>query len=166
MKKAAYLSFILFFSSCATLYQPKGFGGGYTQTQLNDNKYQVRFGCNGYSSKSFCNDMALLRSAELAVDNNYNYFLIIDNDNSVSNSSFTTPQQSVTTVYGAGNTAIANTSYYGGQTINISKPSTTNTIILVNENSDAAYNAKLIIKNMCGKYYKSISTKRTCLKSE
>ena len=145
------------------MYQPTAYTGGYSSTQLDVDKFKVRFGCNGFTGASFCQNMALLRSAEVTIDNGFNHFIILNEDNSVSNSTYKSPEQSYTTVYGSGNYAYANTTTYGGHSYNISKPSTTNTILLIKERTNNSYNAQIILNDMCGRYGKSIKTS-VCLK--
>ncbi|MFL2628393.1 MAG: CC0125/CC1285 family lipoprotein [Candidatus Marisimplicoccus sp.] len=156
MKRCLLL--VILISGCSTMYQPTAYTGGYSNSQLDVDKFRVRFGCNGFVSSSYCQDMALLRSAEISIDNGYNYFIILNEDNSASNSSYTTPQQSYTTFYGSGNYVYANTNTYGGQTYNISKPSTTNTILLIRTRTNNSFNAQYILRDMCGRYGRYIKT--------
>ena len=112
---------------CATGYQKNGMSGGYTETRLGENIFMVTFRGNGFTSSEKASDFALLRSAELALENGYSYFEIVDANSHISTSSYTTPTTSTTTAnaYGYGNYAYgtARTTTYGGQTYNISKPS-------------------------------------------
>ena len=74
MKKILLL--IILISGCSTMYQPTAYTGGYSSTQLDVDKFKVRFGCNGFTGASFCQNMALLRSAEVTIDNGFNHFLL------------------------------------------------------------------------------------------
>ena len=71
-------------------------------------------------------DLALLRSAELTLKNGFTHFVIIDSQSREKHDTYTTPTQSYTTANATayGNTAsgTAQTTSYGGQTFNISKP--------------------------------------------
>ena len=157
-----YLSIIIlmvaFLQGCATAYQSKGFSGGYSETQLDANVFKVSFRGNGYTSRERASDFTLLRSAELAIQNGYKYFIVIDANSYTSNSTYTTPTRSYTTanVYGSGNYAYGNatTTTYGGQTYNVSKPSASNIIVCFEEKPEAgfSYNAELIYKNITEKY--------------
>ncbi|MCP5015892.1 MAG: hypothetical protein GY938_11585 [Ketobacter sp.] len=143
---------------CATSYQSDGFSGGHSETQLDEQVFKVTFRGNGYTRRERAADLSLLRCAELALQNGYNYFVIIDADSYVSNSTYTTPTTTNTTAsaYGTGNYAYgtAQSTTYGGQTYNISKPSSTNVIYLLKENpTDVfAYSAKFVYKSISEKY--------------
>ena len=156
------LTIILFLialsQGCATTYQSSGFTGGYSQTQLDENVFRVVFKGNGYTGRERVADFTLLRSAELALENGYKYFVIIDSNSHTRNSTYTTPIRSYTTVsaYGSGNSVYGNasTTTYGGQTYNISKPSSSNTIVCFKEKPSEvfSYNAEFIHKNISDKY--------------
>lgn len=103
-------------------------------------------------------DFTLLRSAELTIENGFQYFAVIDANSYTSNSTYTTPTTSYTTgsAYGTGNYAYgsATTRTTGGQTYNISKPSSSNTIVCFKEKPKSVftYNANFIYKNIRQKY--------------
>lgn len=152
------IAVVLFLAACATPYQNSGFSGGYSETQFDDNVFKVSFRGNGYTSMERASDFTLLRSAELTLQHGYNYFVIVEEQNHTRNSTYTTPTTSNTTanVYGSGNYAYgtATTTTYGGQTYNISKPSTSNTIILFKEKPEDgfSFNAEFIYKELREKY--------------
>jgi uncharacterized protein (UPF0333 family) len=143
---------------CSTSYQNNGFSGGYSETQLDENVFKVSFRGNGYTGKERVADFTLLRSAELTMQSGYKYFVIVDSNSSTKNSTYTTPTTSHTTanVYGSGNYAYGNatTTTSGGQTYNISKPSSSNTIVCFKEKpkNGFSYNAEFIFKNITKKY--------------
>ena len=124
-------------SACATTYKPDGFSGGFSETQLNENVWRVTFTGNGYTRKLHAEDFALLRSAELALEKGYNFFTLNDSNSSIETSSFTTPSTSHTTgnAYRSGNYIYgsARTQTYGGQNIVVSRPSTTNLVVMFME---------------------------------
>lgn len=147
------LSIAVILSACATAYQKAGATGGYTETQLDTNVFQVSFRGNGYTARQRASDFTLLRSAELTIENGFNYFVVIDASQYTKNSSFTTP----TTTYGSatayGNTAYGSATTYGGQTFHVTKPRATNTIVCFKEKPDGfSYNAKFIEKSLKEKY--------------
>jgi hypothetical protein len=157
-----YLSIIILLSillsGCATSYQSSGSTGGYSETQLDENVFKISFRGNGFTGRERVADFALLRSAELSLQNGYKYFVVIDENSYTSNSTYTTPTTSNTTanVYGSGNYAYANatTTTYGGQTYNVSKPSSSSTIVCFKEKPENtfSYNASFIYKNITKKY--------------
>ncbi len=68
------------FLGCSTSYQSKGFSGGYSESQLGPNIYKIYFKGNGYTSKEKAEDFAMLRAAELTLQNHYRYFEVIDSN--------------------------------------------------------------------------------------
>ncbi len=138
MKRITGVLLLLFLvSGCATAYKAKGYSGGYSSTQLGENIFQVTFVGNGKTSRERANDFALLRSAEIALANNFEYFVIEDTQQYSKHSTYTTPR----------------TAYGGGQTFNISKPRVSNTIALFKDKPEGfAYRASFVIKSMEDKY--------------
>ncbi|PCJ95128.1 MAG: hypothetical protein COA45_12430 [Zetaproteobacteria bacterium] len=144
--KYFYLLPLIFLSACATPYQQQSFSGGFSETQLSENVFQVSFEGNGYTNKQRASDFALLRSAELALENGYDYFAITGSENSVDVSSYTTPLTAHTTghsnTYGTLNTygnygtysgstyGSSSTYFTGGDTTIINKPNSNITVVM------------------------------------
>jgi len=76
------ISSLFLLSGCKTPYQRLNVEGGYTDTQLQDNLFRVRFSGNEFTSPEEVSDLALLRCAELAIENGYTYFSIMDDPSS------------------------------------------------------------------------------------
>lgn len=163
------LAIILSLVGCTTAYQSQGMTGGFSSTQLDTNVFTVTFKGNGYTGRDKANDFALLRSAEIALEHGYKYFAIVDTQQYTKNSTYTTPTRATTNVnantYGSvnsyGNTATysantygtATTTISGGQTYNISKPRTSNTIVCFIEKPQGfSYNAEFIAKSIKTKH--------------
>ena len=144
---------------CATTYQPNSFTGGYSETQLGENIFQVSFRGNGYTSRERASDFSLLRSAEVALENGFRYFVIVESEKGSKVGAYTTPTTSYTTgsAYGSGNYAYgsATTTTYGGQTYFISKPRATNTILCFKEKPEInglVFDAEFVAKSIRQKY--------------
>jgi uncharacterized protein YceK len=89
MKNIILIVFVsIFIQGCATTYQKSGFSGGYSETQLDTNIFKVSFRRNSYTGGERVADFTLLRSAELALKNGYQYFAIIDSNSYTSRSSY------------------------------------------------------------------------------
>ncbi|PKI17104.1 CC0125/CC1285 family lipoprotein [Colwellia sp. 12G3] len=141
-------------SGCSTSYQSNGFTGGYSSSQLDENVFTVSFKGNGYTSKEKVKDFVLLRSAELALENGYPYFVIIDKSAYSEESSYTTASNSTTTGQ-VSNTGYmkAHTTNTGGQTYNYSKPTNSNTIVGFKVKPESfSYSAKYLVKSLKTKY--------------
>jgi hypothetical protein len=155
---------ILLLTGCATPYQKSGRTGGYSETQLNENTFRVYFRGNAKTTPERAEDFALLRSAELSEEHGFPYFIIVDSKEDVDNSTYTAPVTTQTTgnAYVSGNTVYGNatTNRYGGQTYNIRKPSSKNTIVCFKEkpsNQTVVYEAKFIIESLHQKYAKDLN---------
>ena len=159
----ALLILIFLTYSCATDYQPKSFTGGYSSTKLGESIFKIHFNGNGYSNSERIEDFALLRSAEIALENDFKYFIIIDKNNSNSYSTYTTPKTNITTGnissynygYGGNYNFTANSYSVGGDTYLISKPSSTNIIACFKKkpkNQTFIYDAEFISNSIRNKY--------------
>ena len=124
---------VLVLQGCATPYQKDGFKGGFSETQLDENVFNVSFKGNGNTGRERVSDFTLLRSAELATQSGYNYFVVIASENYRSYSMSTASD---------------------GQTYNISKPNSSNTIVCFKDKPENgfSYNAEFISASIKEKY--------------
>jgi hypothetical protein len=65
-------------TACATPYQNNGLRGGYTERKIKEHVFEISFGGNGMTTRQRATDFALLRSAELTLEQGGHYFVIID----------------------------------------------------------------------------------------
>ena len=73
--------FILKIITKTTSYGPLGTFGGYSETQLGPDMYEVKFQGNGNVSVDRSIDLCMLRSGELTLKNGYKYFFILEKRN-------------------------------------------------------------------------------------
>jgi len=139
---------------CATAYQSEGFTGGFSETQLAPDVFRVTFKGNAFTDQEKATDFVLLRTAEIALENGFQYFVIIDASQFAVQGSYTTPPTATTNVnldtngYGT-----ATTTMYGGQTYNYSKPRSSNTIVYyVEKPQGLPYSADFIVGSIKEKY--------------
>src|ERR1041385_738680 len=90
------LSIVLAATGCATSYQANGFSSGYSETRFAPDIFRVVFKGNGYTSAERAQDFALLRASELALQGGFTCFAIIDERNSSTTSTITTPGHATT----------------------------------------------------------------------
>lgn len=159
MRIITSLCIVATLSACATAYQRDGFTGGFSETQLDENVWRVTFEGNGYTREQRAEDFALLRSAELTLEKGFTHFGFAGSRSSTETGAFTTPTTSYTTgsAYGSGNYSYGNatTRTTGGQTFFISKPSTTNTVVMFKGKPDIqgmVYDAKFVCQSLGQKY--------------
>ncbi len=136
--KILLIFFIL--TGCATPYQKVGLSGGYSDTRLQNNVFTVNFRGNGHTSKERSSDFALLRCAELAIENGFKFFAIGDSSQDEKTMFYKTGSTSST--YGTtniyGNTAYSNFNTYrsGSMIFPIRKPRASYTIFCFVEKPD------------------------------
>ena len=156
--KLSSLFLLIILTGCATGYQSTGLTGGYSSTQLDENVFRVFFRGNGATDMERATDFTLLRSAELAIENGFKYFIIIDEHQDEKISTITTPTTVNTNSYANttgvissyGNRATYNGTTSGnvytkiseGQSYTIAKPRVSNTIVCFKEKPEGkSYNA-------------------------
>jgi hypothetical protein len=144
------LASTLVMASCATTYQPKGLTGGFSETQLDEDLFTVRFSGNGYTSSERASDFALLRCADLAIQNNFEYFKIVDSQSNMKTSYIVTTDRDF-------NASTYGNSLYGSsnQTTNvkaIERPRINLTVRLLKDKADGSYNATFIRNSIRSKY--------------
>ena len=59
----AAIATVMYLTGCATPYQPMSFGGGFAETQLDENVFRVEVRGNGFTGRERVQDFALLRGA-------------------------------------------------------------------------------------------------------
>lgn len=62
--------------SKSTSYGPKGFMGGYSETQMGNDMYAVKFQGNGNTRPDKSVDFCMLRSADLTLEKGYKFSLL------------------------------------------------------------------------------------------
>jgi uncharacterized protein YceK len=97
MMKLLWAVVLLALAGCATVYQPAGATGGFSETQRGDNIYLVRFEGNGYTKAAQVEDMVLLRAAELTIAKGFTFFAILHEDASSRPITITMPGSTTTT---------------------------------------------------------------------
>jgi hypothetical protein len=62
----------------ATPYQPAVYGYGYSEQQIEDNRYRVTFAGNELTAADTVQNYLLYRAAELTLDRGYDYFTVVE----------------------------------------------------------------------------------------
>lgn len=68
--------------ACATPYQKKGFRGGWTDSQISENTFKISFKGNASTKQERVEELALLRAADLTLNNGYKYFILMSDKGS------------------------------------------------------------------------------------
>ena len=150
------LTSALLITGCASPYKKEGFAGGFSETQLGENIWKVSFRGNGYTSGERAADLALLRSAELTLNNGFSYFALVDsksaNKVSVYQGDTTTTTRGKVDAYG---NVDATSTTSGGNLYFINKPRSTNLIMMFKDKKEAqgfAFDAQFICNSIGSKY--------------
>lgn len=160
-KYLLFFVLILLSVSCATVYQPRGFTGGYSSTTFDKNLFRVSFSGNAYASVERVLDFAFLRSAELCSYRNFKYFVVVESSTYISNSRYITPTTTRTSgeirFYPYSNYASISTRTRtsGGQVYKFSKPKVMLLILCFEERPDldaTIFNAEFIKESIRSKY--------------
>lgn len=131
---------LLLVVTCATPYQPTSFAGGYEETWLSEREVVVSFSANGYTSPKTAADYAAFRTCELALENGFTHFIVLDDEATVAQETSTIRAERIDVVPNA----------YGGvtatsrpaQTITTFKPATRLHVVLLKEKEVEAANAR------------------------
>jgi hypothetical protein len=150
MKNALIISILLLVTSCATPYQSKGLGGGYTDSKLaGDNTYMVNFQGNSYTSADEAYKSALRRCAELTKQNGYSYFVIFDSSTSMRTSTYVTPVQSATdSVYTGAVYENNDNAYIEGNVNIVKRPYVSISIKMYKNSVPQAYSAEVMLNKV------------------
>ena len=82
-RRASALLIALALSACAatpTPYQVADDGGGYSDQQLESDRYRVKFEGNSATSRETVEDLALYRAAELTLQTGNDYFKVVSKE--------------------------------------------------------------------------------------
>lgn len=100
MKKGLIVCLVFLLPGCAALstgYHPVKWNGGYSDMHLQDNLFQVEYRGNAHIGMSDARNYALLRCAEVTLESDFNYFVIVDDNCHVKQQAYTTPLKANTT---------------------------------------------------------------------
>lgn len=138
IRKLVFSACVTALAACATPYGESGFRGGFNEVKLDDRVYQITFKGNAYTSGQRVADFSLLRAAELALENGYPYFAVVNDKDSQESGIVTNP--------GSMNVAPSVSSY--------TKYGSTKTIYLMRDREEGvfAYNAKTIYESIRATY--------------
>jgi hypothetical protein len=91
-------------AGCATPYGPHQLAGGYSDVRIQNDVFRIVFDGNGFIHKSAVEYYALVRAAELTVQNGRNYFRVLGGDADVRTINVLIPGQTFATsnTYGTG----------------------------------------------------------------
>jgi len=78
---------------CATPYRPSNGSTGYSDLQLAPDEFTIAFQGNGHNSSEQVSDFALLRSAEVSLQQGYPYFAVVNITNTSSARPYLARQQ-------------------------------------------------------------------------
>ena len=153
------VAFTILTAGCTTPYQKTGATGGYSETRLQENVFTVNFQGNGYTRRERSQDFAMLRCADITLDNGFKFFAIADSSADEQTMMYHSGGSSQT--YGTMNT-VGSTSYGSfntysspGYSVPIRKPRVSYTIFCFKEKpADRAmiFDAEFLAHSIRDKY--------------
>lgn len=128
-----------------------GIFGGASETQLGPDMWRVSYKGNAHVTPEKAADLALLRCAEIALNEGYGYFQIVDANARVDHSQFSTTDSYQAKIDSTGRNA---TISGGPKTFRYAKPTATNTILLLKNKPEGTltYDADFLVKSLRKKY--------------
>lgn len=144
-------------AGCAARYKPdSGWGGGFSDTQLDKNLFRVVYNGTGNARTERVEEWALLRASELTLKHGFSYFAITDGGTREDVSTYVTPVESTTEARRTkrGNVVMSTTTT-GGDTITTVRPTTTYTFLTYHRkptNVAMAYDAEFLCRTLGEKY--------------
>lgn len=141
-------------AGCATPYQNDSLIGGASETALSPTQYQVRFRGNAHTTPDRAADYCLLRCAEIALREGFEFFAIVDERTRVDHSTWEQRRSYQTTIQRTGNGTYSGTTTGGAQTWHYNRPTANNTVVLlIEQTSDGrAYEAAFVARSLKAKY--------------
>jgi len=158
MKKMLFVVGAFLLSGCASSYKPNSIFGGFDETMLSPDTFRISVSGNAFTSGGRVYDFALLRAAELSIQNQCPYFVVLDQENRVKTSRYISPSSVHTNasanVYGNSAFGQATTTYSGGTISNIEKPVSSITVQCFKENPTnvKAFDAAWLEQSLKTKY--------------
>ncbi len=121
-------------SACGTTYTKRGLMGGVDEVQLNENTWRISARGNAYTSEEAVLDMVLLRSADIASQNGFRYFVFLSEETWSDDYDVYIPETSYSTgtinSYGNITTINTTTNTHGGYNMPYSKPRAQNIVMM------------------------------------
>ena len=160
-----FVFFMLAGCTTPTAYGPNGLKGGYSEDRLASDTWAVKAEGNVYSTKSRMLDIAMMRAAELTIENGFVSFEVTGGDGAfIKTWNWTNPGHSVSngtadTYYsnGVANTHISNTTTHYPASHSSADFPEANVIVKMYKKSGApknAYDAESVIKNIKPRFSK------------
>lgn len=148
MKVIPLVLLLLLLGACTKSLQPDNYPEQISSTQLDTNTFLVSYSGSTSSADEKTTDLALLRSAEVALDNGFNYFVIVNDSESDASALKVSDQDEID---------LENTSYeptfYRGKRYVHSDPDADNTIVCFKEKPEGfAYVALFVKATLRSKY--------------
>jgi len=139
--RAIFITLLLLLNACAAALQPENYVERIETTRLDYNRFQVDYRGDAAQAATAGVDLALLRSAEVALRNGYHYFIVID------------PADPVTAGSNPLQQSVSNSTVYGGQRYRLADPGPSNTILCFKQKPEGfAYIALFVKASLRSKY--------------
>ncbi len=147
---ATCIAILISLAACTT-YQPDGIGGGFSETPLAKNVYQIHARGGSSANAGLVRNIALVRAAELTLNNGFHSFIVLEQENRTETSTYTSPGMYNTTTNYVGNQPVMTTTYSGDSVSQYNTPKTDMVVRMFElgeEGSENALDPMVIIANV------------------
>ncbi|MCP4331881.1 MAG: hypothetical protein GY785_04435 [Gammaproteobacteria bacterium] len=144
---------LLLLSACAKPLQPENYAERISTTRLDDNVYLISYRGSALNAGDKIVDLALLKSAETALEKGFNYFVIVKTSESAKAGAFTTPDNDNGQVDNYLEDGGYEATVFEGNTYVHADPGMTNTIVCFKDKPQGfAYIALFLKASLRSKY--------------
>ena len=133
MKIIQSLLLLLLLNACAKPLQPENYAERISTTRLDQDSFLISYRGSVTAGSDKIVDLTLLKSAETALENGFNYFVIVKTSESVSTRTYTTPESSVGQVDSYLKDSEHEATVVGDKTYQHADPGAVNTIVCFQE---------------------------------
>ena len=159
MKRLAAVSTSFFLAACATAYKPNSFwnDGGFAETEIQPNLFQVKFAGNEFTNADRTADLAMLRAADLCIGRGMPYMFLGDVATQIV-AGASIPGSSTTkvsaNVHGYGNSAYVSGTAYTTTTpsTQLYRPESGLTVSCTAKGANGAWDASFLSRSLRSKY--------------
>ena len=84
--KVIVLALLITLASCATPYQQSGYRGGFSESPIAQDTYEVNFQGNGYTGQQLVRDYLKRRCAELTIEMGHTHYIVLGGNSTLDTS--------------------------------------------------------------------------------
>ena len=154
MKVIPLFLFLLFLGACAKPLQPDNYAARVSTQKLDHNSYIISYRGSTLTDGDRAVDLTLLKSAEITLQNGFNYFVIVPTGESVKTAAYNSPENSNGQIDNYLQDVGYEPTVVGANTYHHADPGAINTIVCFKERPRGFAYAALFVKATLRHKYK------------